>query len=173
MKRANIILIGYMGCGKTTMGKCLAKLLGYTFTDTDELIEQQQNRTISGIFATDGEQGFRDMETELLKQLLDKKSDRLVISTGGGMPMRGENRALLKKLGTVVYLKAAPETIYERVKYDTSRPLLQCENPLERIKEMLTQRADAYEAAAELSFDTDEMSQTELADTIAESIKKL
>ncbi len=172
MKRDNIILIGYMGCGKTTMGKCLAKLLDYTFTDTDELIEQQQNRTISEIFATDGEQGFRDMETAILKQLLDKKSDRLVISTGGGMPMREENRALLQKLGTVVYLRATPETIYERIKYDTSRPLLQCENPLKRIKEMLAQRADAYEAAAELNFDADEMSQMELANTIADSIKK-
>ena len=141
----NIILVGYMGCGKTTVGKNLARICEMAFLDTDELIEEQQGRTISEIFATDGEAVFRDMETQALKEMLKKKKEGFVISTGGGMPVREENRELLKQLGKVFYLKAEPETIYERVKGDTKRPLLQCENPLNRIQEMLAQREPADE----------------------------
>ena len=133
----NIILTGYMGCGKTTVGKHIAKRLGYTFVDTDEMIVEQQHRSINEIFADDGEAAFRVMETELLKQMIDAKRDHMVIASGGGMPIREENRRLLAVLGRVVYLKASPETIYGRVKEDTARPLLQCENPMKRIEEML------------------------------------
>ena len=103
----NIILTGYMGSGKTTVGKNVAKLKAYTFLDTDEMIVQQQRRSINEIFATEGEQAFRDMETALLRQLIDEKRERIVLSTGGGMPLRAENRQLLSKLGKVVYLKAS------------------------------------------------------------------
>lgn len=166
MKDKNIILIGYMGCGKTTVGKYLAKVLEYTFVDTDELIEQQQNRTISEIFASEGEQSFRDMETALLKQLIDKMSSRLVISTGGGMAVREENRTLLQTLGTVVYLKASPETIYDRVKGDAKRPLLQCDDPLARIKDMLSQRQSTYETVAQITVEVDGVKQTDAAEII-------
>ena len=104
MIRNNIILIGYMGCGKTTVGKNLARITGYTFTDTDEMIEKEQVRTISEIFATDGEEAFRKMETKLLEQLIQEQIIQLVISTGGGMPLREKNRKLLAELGTVIYL---------------------------------------------------------------------
>ena len=117
----NIILTGYMGSGKTTVGKNVAKLKAYTFLDTDEMIVQQQRRSINEIFATEGEQAFRDMETALLRQLIDEKRERIVLSTGGGMPLRAENRQLLSKLGKVVYLKASPATIYNRIKGDTTR----------------------------------------------------
>ena len=126
MIRNNIILIGYMGCGKTTVGKNLARITGYTFTDTDEMIEKEQGRTISEIFATDGEEAFRKMETKLLEQLIQEQSTQLVISTGGGMPLREKNRKLLAELGTVIYLQTKPQTVYERIKDDTKRPLLQC-----------------------------------------------
>ena len=172
MKRNNIILIGYMGCGKTTVGKCLANISGYTFTDTDELIVQQQERTVSEIFAAEGEPRFRDMETELLRNMLKEKNDGLVISTGGGMPVREENRALLSELGYVVYLKASAETIYERVRYDTTRPLLQCDDPLERIKQMLEQRESAYEAATQISLSVDDLRPEEAAKIIMNSVKK-
>ncbi|MDE7478489.1 MAG: shikimate kinase, partial [Lachnospiraceae bacterium] len=121
----NIILTGYMGSGKTTVGRNVAKLMNYTFVDTDELIVEQQNRSINEIFAADGEQAFRDMETALLQKLIADKKEHLVISTGGGMPLRAENRQLLSRLGKVVYLKASPKTIYNRIKGDTTRPLLQ------------------------------------------------
>lgn len=162
----NIILVGYMGCGKTTVGKRIAEATKYTFADTDEMIVAQQGRSISDIFAQDGESVFRDMETALLVKMLTEKNDTCVISTGGGMPVREENRKLLRQLGTVVYLRVKPETVYERIKGDTMRPLLQCENPMERIQEMIKSRNPAYEAAAELVIDVDNLTQREVAEQI-------
>lgn len=162
----NIILIGYMGSGKTTVGKIAAERKNYTFVDTDEMIVEQQHRSISEIFAADGERAFRDMETALLRQLIAEKKEHLVISTGGGMPLRTENRQLLAQLGKVVYLKASPATIYNRIKGDTTRPLLQCENPLERIEEMIVERSPLYEAGAMFIVEVDELSQSEAASEI-------
>lgn len=162
----NIILVGYMGCGKTTVGKHLARICGLDFLDTDELIEEQQGRSIREIFASDGEEVFRDMETQALKEMLEKKEDGFVISTGGGMAVREENRELLKQLGKVYYLKAEPETVYARIKGDTKRPLLQCEDPLSRIREMLVHREPAYEAAAHHIISVDDKRQQELAENI-------
>ncbi len=162
----NIILVGYMGCGKTTVGESIAEATRYTFADTDEMIVAQQGRSISDIFAQDGEPAFRDMETALLAKMLTEKNDTCVISTGGGMPVQKENRNLLRQLGTVVYLRAKPETVYERIKGDTTRPLLQCENPMERIREMIKSRDPAYEAAAELVIDVDDLTQREVAEQI-------
>ena len=162
----NIILVGYMGCGKTTVGESIAEATRYTFADTDEMIVAQQGRSISDIFAQDGEPAFRDMETALLVKMLTEKNDTCVISTGGGMPVQKENRNLLRQLGTVVYLRAKPETVYERIKGDTTRPLLQCENPMERIREMIKSRNPAYEEAAELVIDVDDLTQREVAEQI-------
>lgn len=162
----NYILVGYMGCGKTTVGKNLARICNMTFLDTDELIEQQQGRSIRDIFATDGERAFRDMETAVLREMLEQKKERLVISTGGGMAVREENRELLKQLGMVFYLKAKPETVYERVKGDTKRPLLQCEDPLSRIRTMQEQREPAYIDAAHQVIEVDEYRQCEIAEKI-------
>ncbi len=162
----NIILIGYMGSGKTTVGKIAAERKNYTFVDTDEMIVEQQHRSISEIFAADGERAFRDMETALLGQLIAEKREHLVISTGGGMPLRTENQQLLARLGKVVYLKASPVTIYNRIKGDTTRPLLQCENPLERIEEMIVERSPLYEAGAIFIVEVDELSQSEAASEI-------
>lgn len=167
----NIILIGYMGCGKTTIGKHLARIGKYSFVDTDEEIETQQGRSISEIFATDTEEAFRDMETAYLKQLLADKKEGMVLSTGGGMPLREENRALLQQLGTVVYLKTRPETVYDRIKGDTKRPLLQCEDPLTRIKEMLEKRVPIYSEAACYTIEADELKQGEIAELICEFVK--
>lgn len=164
----NIILVGYMGCGKSTVGKWFSRTTGMVFLDTDELIETQQGKTISAIFAEEGEAAFRDMETEAVKGLIAKKKEGYVISTGGGMPVREENRRLLKQLGTVFYLKAMPETVYERVKGDTKRPLLQCEDPLGRIKEMLEQRGPAYEDAANFVIEVDDCRQQAIVDKIVE-----
>jgi len=168
----NIILIGYMGSGKTTIGENLAQCLDYTFVDTDAYIEKKQCRSISEIFSTDGEAAFRDMETALLKQMAEEKSSRLVISTGGGMPVREENRLLLSALGNVVYLKAAPHTIYNRIKEDTTRPLLQCENPMAKICEMLDKRGPAYEAAATVIVEVDELEPSAVVDSVIRLCRK-
>lgn len=164
--RTNIILVGYMGCGKTTVGKNLARICGYTFLDTDERIEEKQGRSISDIFATDGENAFRDMETECIREMLEENLEGMVISTGGGMVLREENRKLLKELGIVVLLKIEPETVYDRIKGDTKRPLLQCEDPLTRIREMMLQRAEYYEKAAHEIVQVDGKKQQEIAELI-------
>ena len=117
----NIFLMGFMGAGKTRIGKKLAKALECKFIDTDEWIEKEQSRNISDIIAEDGEKVFRDMETALLKRLQNSE-DKFVLSIGGGMPVREENRALLRNLGTVVYLKTSKEEIIRRVSGDTNRP---------------------------------------------------
>jgi len=135
----NVILIGFMGCGKTTVGLRLSYRLRRTVTDTDKEIEKEEKRTISDIFATDGEAYFRKAETECLRKMIGGTENQ-IISVGGGLPMREENRRLLKKLGQVFYLRATAQTIYERLKDDTTRPLLQGEDPFTKIRTLLQER---------------------------------
>ena len=122
--KGNLVLTGFMGSGKTTFGMWLAQNKGYMLLDTDAEIEKEQGRAIKDIFATDGEEAFRDMETEFLKKLNERKLTGVVLSVGGGMPVREENRALLKSFGKVVYLKAEPDELVKRLTKDTTRPLL-------------------------------------------------
>ena len=121
----NIILIGFMGCGKSTVGFRLSYRLRRVLEDTDKLIERKEGRSISDIFALKGEDAFRRMETACLRELLLSQEEK-IIATGGGLPMRQENHALLKQLGTVIYLRISAKNVWERLKGDTSRPLLQC-----------------------------------------------
>lgn len=153
----NIILIGFMGSGKTSLGIKLSYQMKRTLIDTDKWIEQKQKMTVSEIFASFGEEAFRRMETECLKKLI-KTADRQIISVGGGLPMREENHGLLKELGRVVYLKVTPEVVYERLKNDTTRPLLQVENPMERIRTLLAGRAPVYERCADIIVDVSDKS---------------
>lgn len=157
----NIIFIGFMGCGKTSIAIRLSYNRKLTMTDTDKQIEREQQKSISEIFKESGETAFRDMETACLKKLLTE-SGRSIISTGGGLPLREENRALLHKLGTVIYLRAEPETIYGRLKEDTTRPLLQGENPMQKIKALMAERAGVYEEAADIIIDVDGKDYTEI-----------
>lgn len=150
----NVILTGFMGCGKSSVAVKLSYRLKKPMTDTDKWIEKRQKKTITEIFAQDGEEAFRQMETEAL-QGLKATAKNQVISVGGGLPVKEENRALMKEIGQVVYLRARPETLYERVKGDNGRPLLQCEDPLERIRKLLEERKEAYESAADLIVDVD------------------
>ncbi len=151
---ANVILIGCMGCGKSSVAVKLSYRLKQSMTDTDRWIEKKQGKTIAEIFEQDGEEAFRQMETDALKYLKDTAKNQ-VISVGGGMPVREENRVLMKELGKVIYLRATAETLYERVREDGARPLLQCDNPLERIRKLLEERKDAYESAADIIIDVD------------------
>ena len=152
MKR--IVLMGFMGAGKTTIGKSLAEAAGIEFVDTDERIEKEQGRKISDIFAEDGEPVFREMETELLKRLVESK-DEFVLSIGGGMPVREENRRLLREIGTVVYLKTSKEEIIRRVSGDTARPLLQGGALEEKVNALMNARAHIYEEVAHKEVITD------------------
>lgn len=150
----NVVLIGFMGCGKSSVAVKLSYRLKQPMTDTDKWIEKKQGKTVSEIFEQDGEETFRRLETEALRALMESAKNQ-VISVGGGAAVREENRTLMKEIGKVVYLRAKAETIYERVKEDTNRPLLQCENPMERIQKLLEERKEAYEAAADLIVDVD------------------
>ena len=160
-----------MGCGKSTVGKRLAKDYGIEFLDTDAWIEEREQVAISEIFANKGEPYFRQLETKCLEELLQDNSDKngLVISVGGGLPIREENRQLLKKLGTVIYLKATEETIYKRLKNDTTRPLLQGDNPKQKIKNLMDQREEIYCQASEYIVEVD----SKKVKDIMEEIQKL
>ena len=161
----NIILIGFMGCGKSSVGIRLSYQLRRTMIDTDKWIEQRQKKTISQIFQESGEEAFRQMETECLKELI-RTADRQIISVGGGLPMREENHELLKELGRVFYLKVTPETVYERVKNDTTRPLLQVEDPMERIRTLMEKRAPVYEACADVILEASDLTLEEITQKI-------
>jgi shikimate dehydrogenase len=166
----NIVLVGYMGSGKSTVSKILSDRLSYEKLDTDSLIEDTYETSITDIFASKGEGAFRDMETKLLKALGNEKHDGLVLATGGGLPLREINRRLLSKLGRVVYLRTSPQAVYDRIKHDTTRPLLQVEDPKSRIKEMLDERAGFYEMAADVIVDTDGKSKIVIADEIIKAL---
>lgn len=165
----NVILIGFMGCGKTTVGIRLSYRIRRVLEDTDKRIEREQGTIISEIFAQKGEEYFRELETDLLQRLAKEDYQR-VISTGGGLPMREENRNLLRQIGTVVYLRIKPESVYERLKNDTTRPLLQCEDPLSKIKDLMAQRAPLYEEAAHIIVDVDDKNMEEVLESITGQI---
>ena len=162
----NIVLIGFMGSGKTTVGVKLSYRFHMPVEDTDKIIERKQGLSIGEIFEREGEEAFRRMETELLSTIGQRKSGR-ILSVGGGTPVREENRELIRRCGRVFYLRAKPETIYNRLKGDSTRPLLQCEDPLARIKELLAQRQSAYEECADVIVDVDEASLDEVVEQIA------
>lgn len=161
----NLVLIGFMGSGKTSVGLKLSYKLKMPVEDTDKLIERREGKSIRQIFEEEGEEVFRKKETELLGELADRQG-RVIYSVGGGTPVREENRKLLRQLGTVVYLQISPETVYERLKGDTTRPLLQCENPLEKIGELIESRKEAYESCADIIIAVDLLDMEEILEQI-------
>ena len=167
----NIILTGFMGCGKTSVGIRLSYTLRRTLIDTDKWIEKKQGKTVSEIFASEGEDAFRRMESECIRELIGT-ADGQVISTGGGLPVRKENRKLLKELGTVYYLKATPECVYERLKGDTTRPLLQGENPREKIRELLEAREAFYQEGADVVIEVSAKSFEDIITEIVEGMEE-
>lgn len=166
----SILLIGFMGSGKTTIGKRLARELALPFTDTDERIEKRTGRSIKEIFAQEGEAYFRDLETEELRLLLEE-GQTSVISVGGGLPVREENRKLMKQLGEVVYLKASTNTLVNRLSGDTTRPLLQGGDLRERIEALSKAREALYLDAATVCFATDGLSRKETVAGIQELLQ--
>jgi shikimate kinase len=164
----NIYLVGFMGTGKSTVGKALAKVLNKEFKDLDELIEERENRKIVEIFEQFGEQYFREVETAVVREISEREN--LVIATGGGVVVNEENFSLLKKSGTLITLVASPEAIYERIKDSIERPLLNVENPLDTIKRMLFERAYYY-IKSDFIVDTTEREIDDIISEICELIK--
>ena len=153
----NIFLIGFMGSGKSTVGYKAARAVEYNFLDTDALIEEAEGMTISQLFEAKGEPYFREKETETVRRLIEEPKGN-IIATGGGLPMREGNAELLKKLGTIIYLKAETDTLVKRLSGSTTRPLLQNADLREKIETMLAIRGPVYEACADLVLQTDNMS---------------
>ena len=148
----NIYLVGMMGAGKTTVGRLLARRLKLRFVDTDQEIESRCGVRIPLIFEIEGETGFRTREAQVLAELT--ALDGIVLGTGGGVVLAEENRKRLGARGTVVYLRARPEDLYERVRHDRNRPLLATADPLGRLRELYAQRDPLYQSIADLTIDT-------------------
>ncbi|MFT4177782.1 MAG: shikimate kinase [Luteolibacter sp.] len=167
----NIVLIGFMGSGKSTVGRELHQRLGYPLIDMDQVIEQRAGKPITEIFADEGEEAFRDLETRLLMELSDSAAPRRIISTGGGVIGRERNRELLRHLGYVVWLHAPAEVILERTRRNRDRPLLNTEDPAERIATLLSKREPLYRETAHLKIETAGLDGEELATGILESAR--
>jgi shikimate kinase len=162
--KSHIFLIGFMGSGKTSTTHALSKRLGVKEYDTDSMIEQAEGMEIAQIFEQRGEGAFRKCETEILKNLAEYSPG--IISCGGGMVLRQENVQYMKQHGTILLLKARPETIYDRVKESTNRPLLEGHMDVEYIRGLMEKREPAYRKAADLSVDTDGLTPGMVAEKI-------
>jgi shikimate kinase len=167
----NIVLVGFMGSGKSTVGRELHQRLGYPLVDMDQVIEQRARKSIAAIFADEGEQVFRDQETSLLKELDDPTAPRRIISTGGGVIGREKNRALLRQLGYVVWLNAPMSVILDRTSKNRERPLLHTEDPVARVTALMEARRPLYEEVSHLKIDTAGLDSKELATGILESAR--
>lgn len=164
----NIFLVGFMGAGKSTVGRLLADKIGYKYLDADQYIEEQTQTSITNIFAEHGEPYFRDLESEATEALAN--DDNQVIATGGGVIQRDRNWEAMKGNGVTIYLKASVETIWERIKDDTSRPLLQVDNPVETARELLNKRTPLYEKA-DIIVSTDNLSLEQAANEVLVQLK--
>ncbi len=167
----NIMLIGFMGSGKSTIAKYLSHILEMQDLETDEFIVKREDMTINEIFQRKGEEYFRRCENNALRELETRQG--IIISCGGGMPMKDENVELMKKNGKIVLLTASPETIYERVKYSNERPLLNGNMNVEYIKDLMEKRKDRYESIADIVVDTNNKPIHVIAEEVADVFLEL
>jgi shikimate kinase len=167
----NVVLIGFMGSGKSSVGRELARRWGFRFLDTDSIIRNQCGKSISEIFSVSGELYFRDQEFAALTKLLH--CHRSVVATGGGIVIQPRNAILLGKLGTTIWLKADQTTIFERVSRNKNRPLLQTDNPEATIARLLAERAPLYESVADLIVDSSGLSHHEVAERVIAGLQRL
>lgn len=167
----NVFLIGFMGSGKTTVAHYLKEAYHMDMVEMDSLISEREGMSVSDIFALHGEEYFRRLETKLLEEAQKKRG--VVISCGGGVPMREVNVAVMKKSGRIIYLQAAPETIYERVKDSHDRPLLEGNKNIAYISKLMGQRKEKYEAAADIFIDTDKREVSEIGEEIIQKLIRL
>jgi shikimate kinase len=147
-----VALVGMPGCGKSTVGRHLARQLGRHFVDSDAEIEKRLGTTIRDWFAAHGEAEFRDVEQEVVEQLT--QDDRTVLATGGGVVLRPANRAVLHERCQVFYLRSSPEELNRRLRHDTQRPLLQVDNPQRRLRELFRERDPLYRRTAHYVVET-------------------
>lgn len=160
----NIFLVGFMGAGKSTIARTLQRELGFPLVEMDERIVQEQGMSINDIFAQYGEAHFREIESQLVVDL--GKQEPSIVSCGGGVVVRPENMQNMKKSGRIVLLKASPETIFERVKNSTDRPILNGHMNVEYIAELMEKRRALYEEAADITIQTDGKTREQICEEI-------
>lgn len=166
----NIVLIGFMGSGKSTISRALCNVFAMDVIEMDQVIAEREGMSISEIFEVHGEEYFRNLETGLLRELQSRKG--VVISCGGGVPMREENVVEMKKNGKVILLTAKPETILERVRGSHERPLLENNKNVDFISDLMEKRRIKYETAADIIIHTDGKSEFEICEEIISYAKK-
>lgn len=163
-KEKNIFLIGFMGSGKSTIARLLAEETKCELVEMDETIEKEAGLSINKIFETYGEKYFRDLESKLVERIADKGG--AVVSCGGGAVLREENVLNMKKNGKIIYLSATPETIFERVRYSTNRPLLNGNMKVDYIRTLMEKRLPIYEKAADVVVDVNQKTKSEIVKEI-------
>ncbi len=167
----NIFLIGFMGCGKSTIAGYLHDTFSMDVVEMDDIIAKREGMSISDIFETYGEQYFRDVETNLLVEMQNKSN--VVISCGGGTPMRENNVLEMKKNGRVVLLTAQPETVLQRVKDNHDRPLLENNKNVSFIADLMAKRSEKYEAAADIIIQTDGKNEQEICEEMIQRLRAM
>lgn len=167
----NIVLIGFMGAGKSTVSDYLSTMFAMKIVEMDQVISEREEMSIPDIFATYGEEYFRDLETKLLVEMQSKKNT--IISCGGGAALREENVAEMKKNGRVVLLTASPQTVYERVKDSEERPILNGNNNMEYIAELMEKRREKYEAAADIVIQTDNKTVLQICEELISKLMEM
>ena len=172
MSEQHIFLVGPMGAGKTTIGRQLADFLCRPFIDVDNEIEARTGADIQWIFDMEGEQGFRDRESKVLKAIIET-SPSSIIATGGGIVLRNENRTILQKNGLVVYLSATKEQLYERTRRDKNRPLLQVDDRRAVIDQLVEKRDPLYREIADLTFPSASTQRGRIEKKLAEALSEL
>lgn len=160
----SIFLIGFMGAGKSTIARALQRELGFPLIEMDERIVKEQGMSINDIFAQYGEDHFRNIESQLIVDI--GKEEPSIVSCGGGVVVRPQNTQNMKEIGRIVFLKATPETIYERVKNSTDRPILNGHMNVEYIAELMEKRRALYEAAADITIQTDGKTREQICEEI-------
>jgi len=169
LHRGNLFLVGMPGCGKSTLGRLLARRLDKVFYDADVELERRLGVSIPVIFELEGEAGFRDREEAVLADLVAHSN--VIVSTGGGVILRPENRERLKLGGTVLYLHATPETLWERTRHSKHRPLLQAPDPRARVEELYAMRDVLYRAVADVVVESDREQVNRLAHRLEQQLR--
>ncbi|MCS7009070.1 MAG: shikimate kinase [Chthoniobacterales bacterium] len=167
----NIVLIGFMGSGKTSVGRHLSALTGHRFLDTDQIIREKTKMEITEIFSTLGEEAFRKLETEVLNEIVG--SCGIILATGGGIVLREQNRQLLHQIGIVIWLDAQEEVLFQRISHNRKRPLLLTENPRATFHNLFLQRLPIYQKTAHTRIDSTHLTHLETAKKILTAAIKI
>jgi shikimate kinase len=170
MQSGNLILVGMMGSGKTTMGRALARHLGKSFVDSDEEIIKRTGVTVPHIFDIEGESGFRLRETAIIQELVGRENT--VLATGGGAVLTGQNRTMLQQNGIVIYIKASVHDLWQRTKHDRNRPLLQTGDPHAKLNELFQKRDPLYQQVSDIVVQSGRQSVHALMQQLAGKIEE-